>query len=107
MRALVPVGRAGKANSTKGAYFSMAEPQKSEIFGTGHGSEHQWLRVHTPQVGGAPARERRTYYVCRRCGARFAHFYACVSDIFEAMRTAGVQDSCAGAAGAPAPAGEK
>lgn len=76
--------------------------EKSEIKGTGHGSEHCWLRVFTPQVGGAPARERRTYYVCRRCGTKFTHFYACDSDIFEAMRAAGVQAACGSTQAGPA-----
>ncbi len=69
--------------------------QESEINGSGYGDGHCWLRVFTPQAGGAPIRERRTYYLCRRCGAKFTHFYACAPDIFEAMRDAGVRDACA------------
>ena len=58
----------------------------SDIRGTGYGSSHNWKRKETTP-------NKVTQYECE-CGARFAHAYDVIPDIFEAMHHAGVVDKC-------------
>lgn len=68
---------------------------KSAISGTGYGSDHCWVRGETAQVGSDDSR-KRTDYRCATCGELFTHRYAAIRDIFEAMRSSGVTEHCAG-----------
>ena len=64
----------------------------SDIIGTGHGSEHDWLHDLTDTFGG----ESGSRYLCNYGDAVFVHLYDVTPDIFAAMKIAGVPEHCVG-----------
>jgi hypothetical protein len=65
----------------------------SDIVGEGHGHVHRWENMGSRQVG-AQLHGRSTLYVCRVCKWVFTHEYNRISDIFRAMKHAGVPQKC-------------
>ena len=64
----------------------------SAIRGEGYGSKHDWRKENGPMN---PIRwERYSVYKCENCGEGFKHEYHIVSDIFKAMKRAGVDEHC-------------
>ena len=65
---------------------------KSVIRGEGFGSRHAWRKFNGPI--NPIVWERYSIYQCITCGECFKHEYRIVSDIFEAMRRAGIREGC-------------
>ena len=65
----------------------------SDISGTGWGSDHDWERGETNQVG-STYWLKGTHYYCRNCGIHFEHKYDLIPNIFEAMKQADIPEKC-------------
>lgn len=64
----------------------------SDIYGTGYGSNHNWKRGGTNQVGSWGT--KATVYKCADCNAIFTHYYDHIPDIFVALEDTGVSENC-------------
>ena len=70
---------------------------KSQIFGTGYGDSHVWMRGHTNkyllrQV--LPYRDKCIHYKCRNCGVTFSYYYNVEPNISQAIKNSGIPDKC-------------
>ena len=65
----------------------------SDIYGTGWGDDHDWVRGGTNQVGNAYL-FKASYYKCANCQQSFAHSYDVYPDIFKQMQVLGVTEHC-------------
>ncbi len=69
----------------------------SDIYGTGFGSNHEWVRGKTEPVNsifGSSSATKSTFYSCKNCHIGFRHNYDDIPDIFLAMERAGVPEKC-------------
>jgi hypothetical protein len=78
---------------------------QSDIWGQGHGSNHNWKRLRTVQakyeyIDGertritVPFDKKCTFYQCRKCQVTFKHYYDLNFDIFNAMEASDVSFDC-------------
>jgi len=61
---------------------------------TNFGTQHNWVRGETAQVGAAPPEAKRTEWQCAGCACKFVHYYDLIRNIEEAMRTAKIDSRC-------------
>lgn len=66
----------------------MQQLNRSHIFGTGYGSDHNWMRTYTRQLpyNCRSSDNKCSTYQCSICGVTFKHFYDVTPDIFDAIK---------------------
>ena len=57
-----------------------------------YGYKHDWANMGTEQM--PFPEDRSTLFICKKCKIYFRHYYHCISDIYDAMKQANINEEC-------------